>query len=67
MKLKLITVPNPLLRKKSLPVTTIDKPTRQFIRDLAETLLKKKNPAGVGLSAVQVGTLLRIFLRLSPR
>lgn len=44
MILKLITVPNPLLRQKSVPITKVDADLLQFLNDLSETLLKKSDP-----------------------
>mgnify|MGYP002399745612 CR=1 FL=1 len=66
MTLKLVTVPDPRLREQSLPVKTLNKKNIQFIRDLGNTLVKKENPSGVGLSAVQVGTNVRVFFTLLP-
>lgn len=66
MKLPLITVPNKLLRKKSLSVKELNKENVQFISNLVETLVKKQNPGGVGLSAVQVGNLSRVFVTNLP-
>jgi len=48
-----------VLRKKSLPVEDISKTTIRIIRDMEETLKKKK---GIGLAAVQIGVLQRIFI-----
>jgi peptide deformylase len=66
MKLKLITVPNPLLRQKSLPIEKLDQTALAFIHNLGETLVHTNNPPGVGLSAVQVGQLLRVFCTYLP-
>jgi peptide deformylase len=59
--MKILTVPNELLKQKSTPVTTVDKKLLHFIKDLEYTLRVKKNPEGVGLSAPQVGKNIRIF------
>jgi len=59
---KIITVPNPLLRQKSKPVGKIDKKTQKVIVDLLETVKKASEPEGLGLSAVQIGFPLRIFV-----
>lgn len=64
--LPIVTVPNPILRQLSKPVEMVDKKITQFITDLVETLVKKENPSGVGLSAVQVGKLWRIFVLNIP-
>src|SRR3989344_3041884 len=62
--LKIITVPNPILRQKSKPVAKIDHKVADFIDDLSATLIHTDNPKGVGLSAPQVGKLWRIFITL---
>lgn len=59
---KIITIPHPSLRKKSKPVTKVDKKLLSFISELSETLERKQNPRGVGLAAPQVDKLWRIFL-----
>jgi peptide deformylase len=60
--LSIITVPNPTLRQISKRVQSLDKKTTQFIIDLGEKLVKKSDPPGVGLSAVQVGNLERLLI-----
>jgi len=62
MKIKIRTVPDPILRKKSKPVKTIDPKINKVIKELKTALLKASNPPGVGLSAVQIGKLFRIFV-----
>lgn len=59
---KIITVPNSLLRKKSKPVKKIDKKIEQLVIDLIETGKAAKEPKGVGLSAIQIGKPIRIFV-----
>lgn len=59
--MKIITVPNPTLTKKSTPITKIDKKLVKFIQNLEKTLKNKKNPEGVGLSAPQVNRNLNLF------
>ena len=66
MRLKLVTVPNKLLRQKSSPFDTFTSKDEQFLANLAETLLQKNDPPGVGLSAVQVGELKRVFVTYLP-
>lgn len=56
MKLKIITEPNPMLRKASLKVDDISN-VQKLCSNLIETMEKEK---GIGLSAVQVGELKRI-------
>ena len=65
--LKILTVPNPLLRQKSKPVKVIN----NQIKNLAGEMIKflktgaEGKTAGVGLSAPQIGQLLRIIMVLS--
>ena len=64
----LITVPNRLLRQKSKPVKTPknsgewDKKTKAVINDLLDTVKAQQDPEGVGLSAIQIGKPLAIFV-----
>ena len=55
----ILTEENPLLRKKSRPVTDFDERLHILLDDMRETLL---NANGVGLAAPQVGVLRRLFL-----
>ena len=57
--LKIVTEENPLLRKKSKPVTEINERILTLLDDMAETMRKAD---GVGLAAVQVGVLRRIVV-----
>ena len=52
------TVPDPILRKKTHRVTTIDKSVKKLINDMLETLHADDGRAGV--AAPQVGSSLRI-------
>jgi peptide deformylase len=56
--LNIRTVPDPVLRKKSKRVTTIDKSVKKLIDDLRETL--HAAPGRAGLAAPQVGVSLRV-------
>jgi len=62
MRLKIVTVPDPVLRKKSREIKKVDKKLLDFIANLKETLLKSEDPPGVGISAPQVGKSWRIFM-----
>lgn len=63
----IIHVPHPHLRQKTHFVSSLDSTVRNFIKDLQETLEKKRNPRGVGLSAPQVEATPSIFVTyLSP-
>ena len=57
--LNIVTYPDPLLRKKSRPVTGITPRILQLLDDMRDTL---HNAQGVGLAAVQVGVLRRIVI-----
>ncbi len=57
--LPIITAPNPILKKKSLPVEVIDDELRLFLNDMIETMYHDR---GIGLAAVQVGVPKRIFV-----
>jgi peptide deformylase len=56
--LKILTVPNPILRRKTHRVTTIDKSVKKLVADMLETLHAEDGRAG--LAAPQVGKSLRI-------
>lgn len=58
---KIIEIPHESLRATAKPVTKVDKKLIKFISELEETLVKKRNPRGVGLAATQVDVLLRVF------
>jgi peptide deformylase len=59
---KILTVPNPLLRQKSKKVAKVDKKIQKVITDLLETVKNASEPTGLGLSAVQIGQPMRIFV-----
>ena len=56
--MKIITHPNPILRKQSTNVEAIDESVTKFVQDMIETLSSKD---GLGLAAPQVGENLKIF------
>ncbi|AEE14634.1 Peptide deformylase [Thermodesulfobium narugense DSM 14796] len=58
-KRKIITHPNSLLRKRSLPVLQFDKNLESLVEEM-EYLMISNN--GVGLAAPQVGELSRLFI-----
>jgi len=60
---KIITIPNPLLREKSKEIQVFDKKIQDLADELRKTLIDhEKKIKGVGLSAVQIGVLKRIFI-----
>lgn len=56
---KILTYPDPELKKKSAPVTVINEKTRELILDMAETMY---DAPGVGLAAPQIGVHQRIVV-----
>ncbi len=64
--MKIITIPQPILRTQAQEIQVVDKKLTQFIKDLEKTLFEKKNPRGVGLAAPQVATKWRIFSTQLP-
>lgn len=50
---------DPILRKKSKKVTQFDEKLEALLNDMADTMYKEE---GVGLAAVQIGILKRIFI-----
>lgn len=62
---KILTYPDPELKKKSHPVTVINEKTRELVRDMAETMYAAP---GVGLAAPQIGVHQRIIvIDVSPK
>lgn len=58
-KLPILLYPSPVIRKKSLPVTSINGELQRFIDDMVETMYAAP---GVGLAAPQVGALKRVIV-----
>lgn len=56
---KIVTQEDDILRKVSKPVTAFNDSLDELLNDMKETLEKS---GGVGLSAVQVGVLKRVFV-----
>lgn len=56
----IITVPNPILKKKSNSIKIFDETTKQVIQDLKDTLNNAREPEGAGLAAPQIGHNKRI-------
>ncbi len=55
----ILTVPDPLLKQKSTPVTIITDDIVQLAKDMAETMY---DAPGVGLAAPQIGVLQRVIV-----
>ncbi len=60
--MKIITIPNKILRNKNLPIIQINKQITNLILNLKKTLNDAKNPDGVGLACPQIGKNWQIFL-----
>lgn len=58
---KILQSKDPILRRKSRPVTKVDKKILKLVQDLKDTLSIQKEPEGVGLAAPQIGKNLRVF------
>ncbi len=66
--LKIVQAPDDALAKKAKSIEKIDKVILRLISEMTETLMRQKDPEGVGLAAPQVGKSLRLFLvRLTPK
>src|SRR5471032_1365330 len=55
----ILTAPDPRLKKKSLPVQTVDAGVRQLMDDMLETMYEAP---GIGLAAPQIGELRRVVV-----
>ena len=58
-KLPILIYPSPIIRKKSLSITSIDGEIQRLIDDMMETMYAAP---GVGLAAPQVGALKRVIV-----
>ncbi len=56
---KIITLPDPVLRRKAKPVTNFDKNLQTLIDDMVETM---REAPGVGLAAPQIGLSDRLIV-----
>ncbi len=56
---KIVTLPDPVLRRKAHPVTKFDKDLQTLIDDMIETM---REAPGVGLAAPQVGVPERVIV-----
>ena len=59
MKMKILQLPNPILRQKSLEIQKVDENIRRTLDDMLETMYEAN---GVGLAAPQVGLLQRMLV-----
>ena len=58
-KKKIIIEPDPILRKKSDPIETVNNNLRKLLDDMLETMY---DAPGIGLAGVQIGVLKRIIV-----
>ena len=56
---QILTEPNEILRKKSLPVESVNKDLQKLMDDMLETMYAAP---GIGLAAIQVGILKRLVV-----
>ena len=56
---KILTEPDPILRKKCEPLEKVDTETKKLMDDMLETMYAAP---GIGLAAVQVGILKRLVV-----
>jgi len=62
---KILTEPNPTLRKKSLPVDKVDEQLQNLMNDMLDTMYAAP---GIGLAAIQVGVPKRVIvLDIAPK
>ena len=56
---KIVTIPDPILKKKSLLIKNVDSSVKKLMDDMLETMYAAP---GIGLAAVQVGVLKRVVV-----
>lgn len=61
-KLKILTVPNPILNQVSQPVEKINSYIEKLINNMIDTVSSQTQVEAVGLAAPQIGKLYRIFI-----
>lgn len=62
--MQILTYPNPILRQKSEPISEISQEIHKLATDMLDTMYEAK---GKGLSAIQVGIPLRLFVADTER
>ena len=61
---KVLTYPDPVLKKISKEVTVFDTSLHELLEDMCDTMLAEN---GIGLAAIQVGVDLNVLVILLPR
>ena len=56
---KILSIPDPILREKSIPVKKVDKDIKNLMDDMIETMY---NAPGIGLAAIQIGIPKRVIV-----
>ena len=56
---KILTIPDPILRRKSILVEKVDKEIKSLMDDMLETMY---NAPGIGLAAIQIGVPKRVVV-----
>ena len=56
---RILTVPDPMLRQKSIPVEKIDANIKNLMNDMLETMY---DAPGIGLAAIQIGIAKRVVV-----
>ena len=56
---KILSIPDPILREKSIPVKKVDKDIKNLMDDMIETMY---NSPGIGLAAIQIGIPKRVIV-----
>ncbi len=65
---QIVSIPDSKLRMVSEKVTKFDSELKNLITDLVDTLEAQDDPPGIGIAAVQIGVLKRVFIaRLGNR
>lgn len=65
--LKIVKVPNPILNQPSKPVKKIDGQIKRLAEKMIKLIQGKSERLGVGLSAVQIGKPIRLFVAYDPQ
>ena len=56
---KILTIPDPILREKSIPVEKVDKDIKNLMNDMLQTMY---DAPGIGLAAIQIGVPKRVVV-----
>ncbi len=62
----ILTIPHPSLRTVAKTIHVVDRKLTDCLEDLVQTLLKARNPKGVGLASPQIDNRIRLFATRVP-